>query len=134
MSLGNSTSIGIAVSGLQAEAMRMKVISNNIANANTSRTDSGEPFRRQDVLLSTSGDQLSGVTIEGLSDDTSSNFQSVYQPGHPDAGLDGYVSMPNVQLPVEMMNLVAASRAYQANAAVLKRYQDMVDVTVELLK
>ncbi|MEA3368156.1 MAG: flagellar basal body rod C-terminal domain-containing protein, partial [Planctomycetota bacterium] len=63
-----------------------------------------------------------------------SNFRQVLMPGHPDADKDGFVQMPNVDLPVEMMNLTIASRAYQANVAVLKRYQDMVETTVELLR
>jgi flagellar basal-body rod protein FlgC len=61
-------------------------------------------------------------------------FKRVLQPGHPDADANGYVAMPNIDLPVEMMHMVAATRAYEANAAVLKRYQDGVDITLELLR
>ncbi len=134
METGILSPVDIAVSGLQAESLRMKVISNNIANSNTTRTIGGGPFCRQDVLLQTNENVLSGVNISDVIDDMSTEFQQVYKPGHPDANKEGFVSMPNVQLPVEMMSLVAASRAYQANAAVLKRYQEMVDLTVELLK
>ena len=134
MGMNISSPVDIAVSGLRAESLRMKVISNNIANSNTTRTASGKPFCRQDVLLQTGENVLSGVDISEVIDDVSTDFQKVYKPGHPDAAEDGFVSMPNVQLPVEMMSLVAASRAYQANAAVLKRYQEMVGLTVELLK
>jgi flagellar basal-body rod protein FlgC len=74
------------------------------------------------------------VNVEGVVDDYATDFKQVYQPGHPDANDDGFVMMPNVDLPVEMVQLVTASRAYQANAAVLKRYQENVDVTLELLK
>ena len=66
--------------------------------------------------------------------DLKTDFKSVYEPGHPDANDEGYVLMPNVDLPMEMVSIVAASRAYQANAAVLKRYQEMVDVATELLR
>ena len=63
-----------------------------------------------------------------------SKFKTIYQPGNPDADSEGFVRLPNVQLPVEMMGLVAAGRAYQANAAVLKKYQEMINFTIELLK
>lgn len=127
------TPIDIAVSGLRAEAMKMNVIANNIANASTTRTASGQPYRRQEVVLST-GNGLNGVTIKKVMDDTKSDFSRVFEPGNPDAAEDGYVSMPNVQLPVELMNMVVANRSYQANAAVLKRYMEAADVTMELLR
>ena len=129
-----SNPIDIAVSGLRAEATRMKVIAGNIANSGTTRTPSGEPYRRQNVILSTSSDILGGVTVEEVASDMLTDFKRVHQPGHPDADADGFVRMPNVELPIEMISLVAASRAYQANAAILKRYQEMVNVALELLK
>ena len=128
------TSVDIAVSGLRAESLRMNVIARNIANASTSRTESGQPYRRQQVVLGTEQDAMAGVSVEEVTADMLNPFKRVYQPGHPDADKDGYVLMPNVDLPVEMMHMMAASRAYQANAAVLKRYQEMVNVTLELLR
>ena len=124
--------VDIAVSGLRAQSLRLNLIAGNIANANTTRTPAGEPFRRRDVVLQTTPGQLGGVTILNIARDMS-DFRSVLMKGHPDADANGYVRMPNIQLPTEMMNLVAASRAYQANVAVLKRYQNMVEVTIELL-
>jgi flagellar basal-body rod protein FlgC len=129
-----STPIDVAVSGLRAESLRMKVIANNIANSNTEKTDGGTPYRRQQVLASTQAGALTGVTETRVADDTSSPFKSVYDPGNPDASPDGFVEMPNINLPVEMMDMVVANRAYQANAAVLKRYQESVDVALELLR
>ncbi len=131
---GISHPIDIAVSGLRAEATRMNVFANNIANSNTSKTSSGGPYRRQMAILSTEGDLLQGVKVEEVVPDMLSAFKRVHSPGHPDADENGYVSMPNVQLPTEIMKMMASSRAYQANAAVLKRYQDVMDVTIELLK
>ena len=64
----------------------------------------------------------------------STDFRRIYEPGNPDAGADGYVTMPNVDLPVEMMHLVSASRAYQANTAVLKRQTEISEATLELLR
>ncbi len=130
-----ATPIDIAVSGLRAEARRMNVISANIANANTTRSEGGRPFRRQEVVLQTSGaDGLAGVQVAEVADDLSTEFRKLYQPGHPDADTEGFVEMPNVQIPVEMMNMMGASRAYQANAAVLKRYMELGNTALELLR
>ena len=131
---GIPSSVDIAISGLRAESARMNVIAGNIANSKTTRTDSGDPYRRQQVVLSTSGDAFTGPTIEGIFPDLATDFKPVHQPGHPDADKDGYVKMPNVDLPVEMIGLVAASRAYQANAAVLKRHQEVMEAAIALLK
>jgi len=125
--------VDIAASGLRAQSLRLNLIAGNIANAQTTRTVTGEPYRRQDVVLQTTGDDMGGVTVLNVAHDMT-DFRQVLMPGHPDADEDGFVQMPNVQLPVEMMNLVTATRAYQANVAVLKRYQDMVETTVELLR
>ncbi len=131
---GISNPIDIAVSGMRAEAARMNVFANNIANSNTSQTPSGGPYRRQEVILSTDAEFLGGVKVEGVVPDTRTDFRRISIPGHPDADENGYVKMPNVQLPTEIMNMVAASRSYQANAAILKQYQNIMDVTIELLK
>ena len=134
MSVENVRSpIDIAISGLKSQALRMDVIANNIANSGTTRTAGGQPFRRQDVLLMSTGG-ITGVTVAGVTQDMRGEFKRVLQPGHPDADANGYVAMPNIDLPVEMMHMVAATRAYEANAAVLKRYQDGVDITLELLR
>ncbi len=137
MAGGRIDSIGaidIAISGLRAESKRMDVIANNIANARTSRTETGEPYRRKELVVATESDWLAGVRVEDIVNDTKSSFQNVLMPGHPDADSEGYVEMPNVSLPREMIDMVTASRAYQANAAILKRYQRNVDVTLELLR
>jgi len=126
--------IDIAVSGLRAQSLRMNVLASNIANANTSRTASGEPYRRQTVIMSSQPGDIEGVTTADVVADMSTDFKRLYEPGNPDADSKGYVMMPNVDLPVEMMNMVTASRAYQANAAILKRYQEMVNLTIELLR
>lgn len=123
--------LDIAVSGLRAQSTRLSVIGNNIANANTTHAADGKPYRRKDVRLQTGGG-LEGVKVQSLLEDQS-DFQRIYDPGNPDAK-DGYVESPNVQLPVEMMHMMRASQSYQANAAVLKRYLEAMDVTAELLK
>jgi len=105
----------------------MDIIANNIANARTSRTETGQPYRRKELVVSTDDDLLGGVKMEDVVSDKDSPFQHVLMPGHPDADDQGYVEMPNVSLPREMIDMVTASRAYQANAAILKRYQRNVD-------
>jgi flagellar basal-body rod protein FlgC len=134
MKVGNTFGpIDIAVSGLRAQNKQMEVISSNIANARTSDAGKGEPYRRLEAVFKTQKDEISGVEIGRIEKDMSS-FDSVLDPGNPKADKNGYVQMPNVSLPVEMMSMSMATRTYQANAAVLKRYQQMVETTLELLR
>ena len=135
MSVGRvSHPVDVMVAGLRAQAMRMNVTAGNIANAQTTRTGTGDPYRKKVVTLIADAEALAGPSVEGYGEDTVTPFKRLYDPGHPDAGDDGFVRMPNIDLPVEMMQMVMASRAYQANAVLLKRYQGMVDVTLELIR
>ena len=124
--------VDIAISGLKAQGKQIEVISSNVANARTTNAGNGEPYRRLEAVFQTD-DDLGGVKLDKITADTS-EFLKVLDPGHPLADENGYVSMPNVNLPVEMMNLTIATRVYQANTAVLKRYQQMVETTLELLR
>jgi flagellar basal-body rod protein FlgC len=124
--------IEIAVSGLRAESARMNVVATNIANANTTQAADGQPYRRKFLVTQTSGDGVGGVRVGQVAQDESP-FKRVYEPGNPDAE-DGWLSTPNIDVPREMMDMVAASRAYQANAAVMKRYQEVLEVALELLR
>jgi flagellar basal-body rod protein FlgC len=125
--------IDIAISGLRAQSKNMEVISSNVANAQTTDTGKGEPYRRLEALFKTDEDGISGVNIDEIMMDMS-DFPRILKPGHPDADKQGYVTMPNVNLPIEMINLNMATSMYQANAAILKRYQQMVETTLELLR
>lgn len=125
--------IDIAISGLQAQSKKMEVISSNVANAQTTDTGQGQPYRRLEAVLKTDGDTIGGVSLDEIVTDMS-EFPKILKPGHPDADEHGYVTMPNVNLPIEMMNLKMAARTYQANTAILKRYQEIVETTLELLK
>jgi flagellar basal-body rod protein FlgC len=125
--------LDIAVSGLRAQNKQMEVITSNIANARTTDAGKGEPYRRLEAIFKTQDDGISGVTLDKIAKDTS-DFYRVFEPGHPNADEQGYVAMPNVNLPAEMINLNIATRVYQANAAILKRYQQMVETTLELLR
>jgi flagellar basal-body rod protein FlgC len=125
--------IDIATSGLQAYNRQMEVIGSNMANIQTTDAGNGEPYRRLIAKFKAVEDGGRGVEIDELAKD-SSPFKQVLMPGHPNADENGYVAMPNVDWPTEMISLNTASRAYQANAAILKRYQRMVESSLELLR
>ncbi len=124
--------VDIAVSGMRAQGKNMEVISSNVANVRTTDDGKGGPYRRIEAILR-ADEKNGGVAVDRIVRDMS-EFESILDPGHPDADERGYVLMPNVKLPIEMMNLTIAARAYQANAAVLKRYQKMLETTLELLR
>lgn len=115
----------ISASGLTAERLRMDIISNNIVNANSTRTEEGGAYRREmpvfvTILERELGKQptAKGVKVVGIAKDPSP-LKLKYDPSHPDANVDGYVEMPNVDVVKEMVDLITASRAYEANIAVV---------------
>ncbi len=129
----------IAVTGLKAQRTRMNLIANNIANAETTRTPEGGPFRRQlavfrgnEIKAGVNPNKL-GVQVKDVISDPSP-LREVYDPTHPDANQDGYVAYPNIQMAVEMANLVSAQRAYEANVAVVVSSSRMNDAAMELLQ
>jgi flagellar basal-body rod protein FlgC len=129
----------IAVSGLKAQRARMNVIANNVANIMTTRTRKGGAFRRQMAVLR--GNQVRptmrpgdyGVRVKRIISDPSP-FRLVYEPNHPDANEDGYVEYPNVNLSVEMVDLVAAQRAYDANVSVILSSKRMAQKALEIIQ
>ena len=125
------TAFDINASGMTAQRFRMDIISQNLANAYTTRTADGTPYRRKVVTFTEKESQTSfsrvlreardnysgkGVKVSGVYEDTESEFIKTYDPAHPDADEDGYVWYPNVSIITEMTNLIDASRAYEANA------------------
>jgi flagellar basal-body rod protein FlgC len=125
--------VDIAISGLRAQGKQMELISSNVANARTTDAGNGKPYRRLEAAFKTGDDDIRGVTLDKILSDMS-DFPRIFDPGNLEADEQGYVTMPNVNLPVEMINLTIATRTYQANAAVLKRYQQMVETALELLR
>jgi flagellar basal-body rod protein FlgC len=134
----------ISASGLMAERLRMEVIANNIANAMSTRSPDGGPYRRQDVLFETVMNEqtlgnpgvtpdMGGVRVAGIVADNS-ELPRIHDPGHPDADDSGFVTMPNVFLPIEMVNLMTASRAYEANLKVLQTLRQQLEQTLTLLR
>lgn len=144
--MGMFGSINAAASGLTAERLRMDVISNNIANVNTTRTAEGGAYRRQTVtfaprdnegsfaqILSKNLDKGSGVRVVGINKDNSP-MRNVYDPAHPDANNEGYVEMPNVNIVSEMVDMIGATRAYEANVTVLNAAKSMALKALEIGK
>jgi len=125
--------VDVCISGLRAQNRQMEIISSNVANARTTDAGNGQPYRRLEVAFKTEDDALGGVAVDGIVPDMS-KFYRIYEPGNPRADGQGYVTMPNVDLPKELINLSLAARTYKANAAILKRYQQMVETALELLK
>ncbi len=125
--------IDIAVSGMRAQDKHMRMLSSNVANARTTDAGNGQPYRRLHASFKSDGKGISGVEMGEITEDMS-DFTRISDPGNPLADENGYVSMPNVNLPMEMINLNIATRMYQANVAILKRYQKMVESTLELLR
>jgi flagellar basal-body rod protein FlgC len=127
----------ISSTGMSAERFRMEVIANNLANANSTKSANGGPFRRQDVVfaavLGDSIQNLGGVEVVEIIEDQSP-LPRVYMPGHPEADREGYVTMPNVQLPVEMVNLLTATRAYEANLKAAQTFRQINDQALALLR
>ena len=128
----------IAVSGVQAQRTRINIIANNIANAQTTRTPSGGPFRRQLAIFR--GQQIGtgvgsgelGVQVMKIIDDPSP-FRQVYDPQHPDANADGIVLYPNVNLSIEMVNLLSAQRSYEANINIMLSSRRMRQKAMEII-
>ena len=140
--------IDISGSGLSAERLRMDVTAENLANAQTTRGADGQPYRRQEVILQQAGGgfdlalnaamapngaRARGVEVVAIAEDQTPN-RMVYDPGHPDANDDGYVEMPNVDPVTEMVDLIAASRAYEANVTAMQTAKSMFSKTLDILK
>lgn len=139
---GLLSSLDISASGLAAERIRMEVVANNIANAQSTHSDTGEPYQRRIVTFESALNQqlgklrpnsLGGVRVVNVVGDQSP-FPEVFNPSHPDADDRGFVAMPNVHVASEMVDLITASRAYEANLNALRTFQDMTEETLALLR
>lgn len=138
------SALRISSSGLTAERLRMDVIADNIANAETTRTDDGGPYIRKivtfkenlDKELNTASGRYEkkqiGVVVDSISKDEISPLNRVYNPSHPDADADGYVTMPNVNILNEMIDLISASRAFEANVTAVNAEKQMAMKALEI--
>jgi len=132
-------------SAMKAQMMRIEVLSSNIANVNVTRTPEGGPYRRKDVIfestpflntlnqaMETGGETSTvGVSVTKVIEDQSP-FLLKYDPKHPDAGSDGYVRMPNINIVSEMVNIQEASKSYEANISVIMTAKNMISKTFEI--
>ncbi|MHB1419350.1 MAG: flagellar basal body rod protein FlgC [Bacillota bacterium] len=133
--------LAISASALSAERLRLELIAGNIANMNTTRTDEGGPYRRKepifaerlDEAIQSSGAKGSGVKVLGIAEDQSPP-RLVYDPTHPDARSDGYVEMPNINIINEMVDMMTATRSYEASVAVVNATKSMATKAMEIGK
>lgn len=135
------TTFDIAASGLKAQTTRLNTISSNLANAETTATPEGGPYKKKSVVFQSenvpfnkhlsNSMQAQGVKIAKIIEDTSEP-QKVYDPSHPDAKEDGYVAMPNVSVVKEMVDMMSATRSYEANATTIKSAKRMALKALEI--
>jgi flagellar basal-body rod protein FlgC len=144
------SSLSVSASGMNAQRVRAELLVENLANTETTRTPEGGPYRRKDVVFQSQsqqspfarvlsdqmgggGDDATGVTVSDVMIDQR-DPEKRYLPGHPDANADGYVSFPHLNSAEEMVDLVSASRGYQANVASMTSIKEMIQRSIDLLK
>jgi flagellar basal-body rod protein FlgC len=149
--MGLFDAIDAAASGLSAERLRMDVTAENLANAQTTRGADGQAYRRKEVVLretgpdagfagvlaakmgATRGSEKRGVEVAGITEDQTP-MRRIHDPGHPDADADGYVTMPNVNSVTEMVELISATRAYEADVTSMQAAKQMFARTLDILR
>lgn len=141
------SSMRVSASGLEAQTRRMNTISSNIANAETTRTEEGGPYKRKDAVFTATTDkesfgeilkdqldqQVQGVLVDEIHEDAAAP-RMVYNPSHPDANEEGYVAMPNVNTVEEMANMISAQRSYEANVTAMNAAKAMANKALEIGK
>lgn len=131
-----SKSMAVAASGLRAQSERMKIIAENIANANsTAAAPGGDPYRRKIATVTSNFDRELGASLveSGKPQLDKSEFRTQYDPGNPDADAQGYVKLPNVNPLVEIMDMREAQRSYEADLTVMDSSKQMMAKTIDLL-
>ena len=141
------SSLSVSASGMAAQRARTEVLVENLANSETTRTPEGGPYRRKDVVFTEDGGMgsfssamdaalgtnLSGVMVSEISVDNGPP-EMRYQPGHPDADKDGYVAFPKINPAEDMVDLLGASRGYEANVAAISAVKDMINKSLDLFR
>jgi flagellar basal-body rod protein FlgC len=141
------SALSVSASGMSAQRTRAELLVENIANSETTRTAEGGPYRRKDAIFSSQtvpsafaseldsqlNGSLTGVAVAGISTDTREPERR-YMPGHPDADAEGYVAMPRVNPAEDMVDLMGATRSYQANVAAISAVKDMIQRSIDLLR
>jgi len=144
--MGFFSALNSSASALTAQRLRMDIIAENIANVNTTRTENGTPYRRKTLIFEAQGDvpfssylsnasrqliKSKGVRVSRIVEDQTP-FKMVYDPGHPDADENGIVQMPNVDVVTEMVNMISATRAYEANVTAINATKSMAEKALEI--
>ncbi len=141
------STLSVSASGMSSERQRAEVLVENIANADTTRTAEGGPYRRKDVVFESQpvsspfssfmeshiGGEVNGVGVSQIVEDTSDPDRR-YMPGHPDADKDGYVAFPRVNPAEDMVDLLGASHSYQANVSAISAVKDMIQRSIDLFR
>ncbi|HLK49922.1 MAG TPA: flagellar basal body rod protein FlgC [Bryobacteraceae bacterium] len=141
------SALSVSASGMAAQRVRSELLVENIANSETTRTAEGGPYRRKDAVFSSTpvpsafsslldeqmGSSLMGVTVAGISVD-GREPERRYMPGHPDADKDGYVAMPRMNPAEDMVDLMSATRGYQANVSAISSVKDMIQRSIDILR
>jgi flagellar basal-body rod protein FlgC len=141
------SSLDVSSSGMSAQRTRAEMLVENLANAETTRTPEGGPYRRKDVVFeadpsvgsfssayhSALGDNVSGVRVSETIVDNSAPDRR-YMPGHPDADKDGYVAFPKINPAEDMVDLLGTSRSYEANVAAISAVKDMIQKSLDLFR
>jgi len=141
------SAISVSASGMEAQRTRAELLVENLANSETTRTAEGGPYRRKDAVFQTDApespfhsvfaaqlsEQNQGVAVSEITVDTR-DPEKRYQPGHPDADKDGYVAMPRINPAEDMVDLIGASRTYQANVAAISAVKDMIQRSIDLFR
>jgi flagellar basal-body rod protein FlgC len=141
------SALSVSASGMSAQRTRASLLAENLANAETTRTPEGGPYRRKDAVFASDaigspfasafetaiGAEGTGVAVSDIVQDTRDPDRR-YQPGHPDADQDGYVAFPRVNPAEDMVDLMASARGYQANVAAISAVKDMINRSIDLLR
>jgi flagellar basal-body rod protein FlgC len=139
--------LSVSASGLAAQRARAELLVENLANAETTRTPQGGPYRRKDVVFTSErqvspfssvfraqlGDSVTGVAVSEVIEDTREPVKR-HMPGHPDADADGYVAFPRINPAEDMVDLMSAARGYQANVSAMSAIKDMIHRSLDLLR
>ncbi len=141
----NFDTLDISASALNAQRIKMDTVASNIANVNTTRGPNGEPdvYRRKDAIFSSVYNQAvgdspdsqyisSGVKVLSVTEDTNTPLKKIYNPSHPDANNEGYVDLPNVNIVNEMVSMITASRAYEANVTAINATKSMISSAMKI--
>ena len=141
------SALSVSASGMDAQRVRSELLVENIANSETTRTAEGGPYRRKDAVFTSTpvpsafsslldeqmNSSLMGVTVAGVTVDTREPERR-YIPGHPDADKDGYVAMPRLNPAEDMVDLMSATRGYQANVSAISSVKDMIQRSIDILR